>query len=150
VGASHTASSVGFRLKVGREQPLRLALRQVRQRRQRVRRLVHIAHLVPVVVARLRHRCKVYHAQVQLGGIHSHHEMRVYAKPIKSRAPSIGLSDEEQHALRMEAIQQLPEYQRNLAWVESTVRSDSAPQDDQRVIVGGTHLVERVVQGEVR
>ncbi len=37
---------------------------------------------------------------VVLSGIHSRHEMRVYAKPIQNRASSIGLSDEEQHALR--------------------------------------------------
>jgi hypothetical protein len=37
---------------------------------------------------------------VVISGIHSRHEMRVYAKPIQNRASSIGLSDEEQHALR--------------------------------------------------
>jgi hypothetical protein len=37
---------------------------------------------------------------VVISGIHSRQEMRVYAKPIQNRASSIGLSDEEQHALR--------------------------------------------------
>ncbi|MCS6918364.1 MAG: DUF4446 family protein [Fimbriimonadales bacterium] len=37
---------------------------------------------------------------VVLSGIHSRQEMRVYAKPIQKRASTIGLSDEEQQALR--------------------------------------------------
>ncbi|MFN3690569.1 MAG: DUF4446 family protein [Fimbriimonadales bacterium] len=37
---------------------------------------------------------------VVISGIHSRQEMRVYAKPIQKRASPIGLSDEEQQALR--------------------------------------------------
>ncbi len=37
---------------------------------------------------------------VVISGIHSRQEMRVYAKPIQKRASTIGLSDEEQQALR--------------------------------------------------
>ncbi len=37
---------------------------------------------------------------VVVSGIHSRQEMRVYAKPIQKRASTIGLSDEEQQALR--------------------------------------------------
>jgi len=37
---------------------------------------------------------------VVLSGIHSRQEMRVYAKPIQKRTSTIGLSDEEQQALR--------------------------------------------------
>lgn len=37
---------------------------------------------------------------IVLSGIHSRHEMRVYAKPIQRHTSSIGLSDEEQYALR--------------------------------------------------
>ncbi|MCX7925968.1 MAG: DUF4446 family protein [Fimbriimonadales bacterium] len=37
---------------------------------------------------------------VVISGIHSRQEMRVYAKPIQKRASTIGLSDEEQRALR--------------------------------------------------
>ncbi|MCS7208119.1 MAG: DUF4446 family protein [Fimbriimonadales bacterium] len=44
---------------------------------------------------------------VVLSGIHSRHEMRVYAKPIRQRASAIALSDEEQHAIR-EASQTEP------------------------------------------
>lgn len=37
---------------------------------------------------------------VVLSGIHSRQEMRVYAKPIQKRTSPIGLSEEEQQALR--------------------------------------------------
>lgn len=42
---------------------------------------------------------------IVLSGIHSRQEMRVYAKPIQRNTSPIGLSEEEQHALRVARTQ---------------------------------------------